>query len=152
MNESEINRIFQQRYNQVMRWVQRFKVIYFSACLILVLIAISMIWIYYPLFFFIIVIPAICYPLMHVNLFRRWSEKRLRRILTDATETTHGEVLQTQGASGIHQINYSYSVNEKKYKAYDIVNPQQFVGDFYEGLKITIRYDPNKPKISYIEI
>jgi len=149
MNESEINRIFRQRYSKAVRWTRRFHQIYLVLCLSMPIM--GLVWLG-PYFWIMVIIPSVCYPIMYFKLFSRWSKKALKKILTEATETTQGEVLQRQAASGIHQINYTYSVNGKKYKAYDIVNPQQFLADFYEGLKITVRYNPDNPKISYIEI
>lgn len=149
MNENEINRIFQQRYNKAVRRTRRFSQIYLVLCLAMPIM--GLMW-FGPYFWIMIVIPLICYPFMHFRLFNRWTEKKLRTILTEATAKNEGIVLSLEGASGIHQINYSYSVNGKTHKAYDIVNPQQFVSSFYKDLKIPIRYNPNNPKISYIEI
>ncbi len=100
---------------------------------------------------FFLSIPAVCYPLMEIKLFRRWSDKKLRQILTESSEQIVGSIWGVQSAFGVHQINYSYCVGNKKYKAYDIVNKQQFL-TVYEGLEIPVRYMKNKPKQGYIEI
>ena len=150
MNGTEINEIFESRYNKAMLWVRRFKIVYFVACVILVLIAISMIWVFPPLFFFIIAIPAICYPLLHFKLFNRWAEKTLRNILNEATETTMGTVSEIQGI-GLYQINYSYVVDGKKIKAYDLVSKQQALSH-YKGLEVPVHYIKRKPSFGYLEI
>ncbi len=149
MKESEISRIFQQRYNKAVRWTRRFNQIYLLLCIAMPIM--GLVWLG-PYFWIMVIIPVVCYSFMYFKLFSRWGEKTLRRILADATETTQGEVLLRQAVWGIHQINYTYSVNGKKYKGYDIVNPQQFFGEFYEGIKISVRYNPDRPKISRIEI
>ncbi|MDF7809571.1 hypothetical protein P4E94_19190 [Pontiellaceae bacterium B12219] len=153
MNEEEINRIFQTRYTKAVVFMKRFKVIYSVLCLAMALIGI---YVYtlsksVPAMMFFIILSALCYFLLDKFLFRRWSENKLKKILQDAEQSIVGSIWGVQSGFGIHQINYSYRVGNKKIKAYDLVNRQQ-INSVYEGLEIPVRYIKDNPKLGYIEI
>ena len=96
-------------------------------------------------------LSILCYFLMETFLFKRWSENKLRKILNEAEETVVGSIWGVRSGFGVHQINYSYCVGDKKYKAYDLVNKQQ-ISSVYEGLEIAVHYMKNNPKLGYLEI
>lgn len=149
MNESEINRIFQERYDRAVKKMRTSHKLYIGLCLAIPIMGVA--W-FGPYYWIMIILPLLCYPIAYFKHFKRWKRATRVDVLRSATETGSGKVLEVPPAIfGIYQINYRYMANGKKYTAYDMVNKQQYFS-VYENLEIPIKFDPNKPNLSYIEI
>jgi len=86
---------------------------------------------------------------MYVKLFSYWSRSAITARIQSAQSMIAAEVIQHESGFGVYQVGYKYSINDKKFKQYDMVNKTQF-NDFSLGNHIQIWYDSKRPKQSYI--
>tara|TARA_B100001093_G_C26135342_1_gene720943 strand:- start:88 stop:546 length:459 start_codon:yes stop_codon:yes gene_type:complete len=134
---------FNERYNHILKFGNRFHFVYFLLCVALIIMG----FIYQTWFFHSLAL--ICYPLMYVKLFSYWSRSAITARIQSAQSMIAAEVIQHESGFGVYQVGYKYSINDKKFKQYDMVNKTQF-NDFSLGNHIQIWYDSKRPKQSYI--
>lgn len=149
MNE-RINRLFDERYWKVAGFYNTLHLIYVAICAALIGFGLPFFvlpesHIAIPLFFTLM--GVVGYSLMYLMLFKQMSHERIRNRIIEATEETEGTVVSEIQGIGIHQVTYTYTVDEKNLKQGDhfAVGKHPRVGE-----KVKIRYLPKNPKHSYI--
>lgn len=149
MNE-RINRLFDERYWKVTGFHNTLHLIYVAICAALIGFGLPFFvlpgsHIAIPLFFTLM--GVVGYSLMYLMLFKQMSHERIRNRIIKATEETEGTVISEIQGLEIHQVTYTYTVDEKNLKQgdYFAIGQHPRVGE-----KVKIRYHPKNPKQSYI--
>ena len=139
--------IFSERYWKAHRQNKVFHTIYAMGCGGLFLAGVLQ----FEKLWAMTALSAFCYPFMYSKLFSRWDAFSLLEKIRAATAKTTGSVFGVQSVLGIHQINYSYSIQGKKYKGYDLITSEQ-AASYKPSDPIKVSYSQSNPKISMIKM
>ncbi len=86
---------------------------------------------------------------MYVKLFSKWTPEYLLSKIRDSDEEVFGRVEGVQAIFGLHQVNYSYSLNGKKMVGFDTI-PSSRIGTLHNGDEILVNYSRSEPRLSMI--
>jgi len=136
--------IFKERYDTASKYSLRFQRVYSVACLgLLIAGAFLRNW---PM----IGVAVVCYPVMQIYGFTKWSRDGLLTKIRRTSTRAEGVVIQILPLFNLTQVSYSYRVGNKRYRRYDLLD-KKTANTFNVGQKITVSHSLSTPGLTMIK-